>query len=63
MRSIASAITNHPDLLFAIIRNTQPNLALARTGPVFVSGFPTCRKPSVAARADQADVRFNPINP
>jgi hypothetical protein len=25
-------IANHPDLLFAIIRNTIPNLALGRTG-------------------------------
>ncbi|MBN9088230.1 MAG: cytochrome P450 [Reyranella sp.] len=39
-RLLGWMIANHPDLLFAIIRNTRPNLVLGATGPVFITRFP-----------------------
>jgi hypothetical protein len=55
-------IANHPDLLFAIIRNTIPNLALGRTGPVFVTRFPDVQE--ALSRPDVFNVTYAPmINP
>jgi cytochrome P450 len=52
-------IANHPDLLFAIIRNTIPNLALGRTGPVFVTRFPDVQE--ALSRPDVFNVTYAPM--
>jgi cytochrome P450 len=58
-RFLAWMIANHPDLLFAIIRNTRPNLALGRTGPVFVTRFPDVQE--ALSRPDVFNVAYAPM--
>lgn len=58
-RFLAWMIANHPDLLFAIIRNTRPNLALGSAGPVFITRFPDVQE--VLSRPDVFQVTYAPM--
>src|SRR4051812_1731084 len=58
-RFLAWMIANRPDLLFAIIRNTKPNLALGRSGPVFVTRFPDVQE--ALSRPDVLNVTYGPM--
>jgi len=52
-------IRNHPDLLFALIRNTRPNFALGSTGPVFITRFPDVQE--ALSRPDVFNVTYAPM--
>src|ERR1044072_8917237 len=52
-------IANHPDLLFAIIRNTLPNLVLGATGPVFSTRCPDVQE--ALSRPDIFNVTYAPM--
>src|ERR1700761_9004507 len=56
---LAWMIANNPDLLFAIIRNTRPNLSLSGTGPAFVTAFPGVQK--ARSRPDVFNVTYAPM--
>lgn len=58
-RFLAWMIANHPDLLFAVIRNTRPNLALGSAGPVFITRFPDVQE--VLSRPDVFQVTYAPM--
>jgi cytochrome P450 len=56
---LAWMIANHPDFLFAVIRNTKPNLALGRSGPVFVTRFPDVQE--ALSRPEVFNVTYAPM--
>jgi cytochrome P450 len=56
---LAWMIANRPDLLFAIIRNTRPNLVLGSTGPVFITRFPDVQE--ALSRPDIFNVTYAPM--
>ena len=52
-------IAKHPDLLFAVIRHTKPNLALGAAGPVFITRFPDVQE--ALSRPDIFNVTYAPM--
>src|ERR1700759_644260 len=56
---LAWMIAKHPDLLFAIIRNTRPNLAFGSSGPVFITRFPDVQE--ALTRPDVFNVTYAPM--
>ncbi len=58
-RFLGWMIAKHPDLLFAIIRNTRPNLALPGNGPVFVTRFPDVQE--ALSRPEVFNVTYAPM--
>lgn len=58
-RFLEYMINNKPDLLFAFIRNTRPNLSLGRKGPVFITRFRDVQE--VLSRPDIFNVTYAPM--
>lgn len=58
-RFIAYMLQNKPDLLFAIIRNTRPNLVTKKEGPVFVTRYLDVQE--VLSRPDIFNVTYAPM--
>jgi cytochrome P450 len=56
---LAWMIANHPDLLFAVIRNTRPNLSLGSSGPVFITRFPDVQE--ALSRPDIFNITYAPM--
>lgn len=58
-RFLAWMIQNKPDTLFAIIRNTRPNLALGKSGPAFITRFNDVQE--ALSRPDIFNVTYAPM--
>lgn len=58
-RSLEWMIRNKPDVLFAIIRNTRPNLVTPGSGPVFITRFRDVQE--ALERPDVFNVTYAPM--
>lgn len=59
-RALRWMIDNKPDLLFAVIRNTRPNLSLpGKEGPVFITRFPDVQE--ALGRPEIFNVPYGPM--
>lgn len=58
-RFLEYMINKKPDLLFALIRNTRPNLVLGKKGPVFITRFNDVQE--ALSRPDVFNVTYAPM--